>query len=117
MPRHSAATRLATDILDFRRFRGDIISRDIFAEPAWDLLLRLYVAQANGNRLTAEDAKGSADVPSNVMIRWMKHLANLGYIRGFEPDRPDSRLELAEVALKKIELVLEKGLSMQNFAE
>ena len=45
---------------------------DLFGEPAWDLLLDLYAAQAAGMQVSVSSACIAAAVPQTTALRWLK---------------------------------------------
>ena len=57
-----------------------MLPKELFAEPGWDLLLELFVADSNGHRLTARDVSDRANIPPTVLSRWLIHLTEIGFI-------------------------------------
>ena len=97
------AASLAAAILDFRRLRSKILPSDLFAEPAWDLLLELFVADAQGRRLTARQVCDRANIPPTVMSRWLKHMSQSGFVIGDGKGDLDDLLTLSAGMLAKME--------------
>jgi hypothetical protein len=54
-----------------RRRRDSLIRHDLFAEPAWDLLLDLYVAHHNRQSVDVERLCAAAAVPETTALRWI----------------------------------------------
>lgn len=54
--------------------------RDLFADPAWDMLLDLYVAQVAGRRVSVSDACIAAAVPQATALRWLNMLDQRGLV-------------------------------------
>lgn len=100
------AASAAANILDVRRARSRFLPPELFGEPAWDLLLELFVADAKGQRLTARNVSGSASVAPSVMTRWLKHLSQVGLIVGDGSGDLDDELTLSAKALGSIEEML-----------
>jgi DNA-binding MarR family transcriptional regulator len=57
------------------------LSGAIFGEPAWDLLLEVYVREASGLSATAADLQAELAQPSSTAVRWLKVLEEQGLIR------------------------------------
>ena len=82
MKGNEEAAQLASAILSFRRYRARALSSDIFGEPAWELLLEVFVADAEGAPITGRIAAERSETPANVMSRWLRHLSVVGLIIG-----------------------------------
>lgn len=54
-----------------RRRRDSLIRHDLFAEPAWDLLLHLYVEHHRGQPVDVEHLCAAAAVPPTTALRWI----------------------------------------------
>ena len=63
-----------------RRLRHDFFPRAMFADPAWDLLLDLYVARAEGRSVSTSSACLGARVPQTTGLRWLDKLEQAGAI-------------------------------------
>lgn len=68
-------------ILRVRRARSQIFGSDLFADPAWDMLLELYLAELAHCRLSVSSLCTGAAVPATTALRWMKVLETRGMIR------------------------------------
>jgi DNA-binding MarR family transcriptional regulator len=71
---------LASRMYDARRTRDRMLNRDLFGEPAWDMLLALYALPARGWIMTVKAVTCSADVPPTTGHRWQQCLINEGLI-------------------------------------
>lgn len=81
----------AIAIVRMRNMRDQMLGQRIsFADPAWDLLLDLYVAELRGPRLSVSDACIGARVPATTALRWLNHLHAAGAIERI-PDPRDKR--------------------------
>jgi DNA-binding MarR family transcriptional regulator len=69
------------NILRFRRKRNKLFGGDLFGEPAWDILLELYLAERNGRRLSVSGACYVSGVPLTTALRWISRLEADGWIR------------------------------------
>jgi hypothetical protein len=71
---------LARGAIRERRFREKFFRKEIFADPAWDLLLELYLAHLEHRRVSVSSLHGSAGVPPTTGIRWIGRLTQEGYL-------------------------------------
>ncbi|WP_448662511.1 MarR family transcriptional regulator [Sphingomonas sp. CJ20] len=85
------------------RYFGEVATA--FTEPAWDLMLDLYIARSEGRRVSVSSAAIAADVPPTTALRWIAHLEQEGILRR-ESDPADRRrtwLSLVENAYYQME--------------
>jgi len=54
-----------------RRRRDSLIRYDLFAEPAWDMLLDLYIQHHRGQPVTVDRLCMSAGAASTTVLRWL----------------------------------------------
>lgn len=82
---------LARIIYRGRRARDEAFSEDaLFGEPAWDILLDLYIAEVEGKPLSVTAACIGAAVPTSTALRWLVILEERGLVRR-ENDTRDAR--------------------------
>ncbi len=76
-----------------------------FSEPAWDLMLDLFIAGREGRRVSVSSAAIAADVPSTTALRWIGMLEGEGIIvrEADIVDRRRSWLRLGEAASLQME--------------
>ncbi|USI73771.1 MarR family transcriptional regulator [Sphingomonas morindae] len=78
---------LARRLLAGRQRRAMMIPGVSFGEPAWDILLDLYVAAREHRRVSVSDACIAAQVPPTTAVRWIKRLEAQGaVVRHPDPD-------------------------------
>jgi DNA-binding MarR family transcriptional regulator len=77
-------------IIDARRAREAIISRELFGDPAWDILLALYRAELDGRRVSTTALSIAAAVPGTTALRWIEKLDRLDFLKR-EGDPRDAR--------------------------
>lgn len=53
---------------------------DLFGEPAWDILLDLFIAREAGRRVSVSSACIAADVPATTALRWLAILERRGLV-------------------------------------
>ncbi|MCT2401062.1 MarR family transcriptional regulator [Novosphingobium mangrovi (ex Huang et al. 2023)] len=88
---HPVWGELARQTYDDRRRRAKIFrSEDLFGEPAWDILLDLFVAAKERRRLSVTSACIGAAVPSTTALRWIAILEKKGLLVR-EADPGDAR--------------------------
>lgn len=107
------AASLANAVLEFRRSRSKILPPELFAEPAWDLLLELFVADAEGRRLTARQVCGRSNIAPTVMSHWLKHLSQSGFVVGDGKGDLDDLLTLSAGMLAKLESLMDPTCQLQ----
>lgn len=93
-----------------RRARDAIFGHDLalFGEPAWDVLLDLYIARAEGRRISPSGACIAAVVPETAALRWIDSLIRRGFVDRF--DHSDgSFLRLSDKGLETMELFFQFG--------
>ncbi len=89
--RKLARVEAAVRIVRMRDLRDRMLGQTVnFADPAWDLLLDLYVAELRGPRLSVSDACVGARVPATTALRWLDHLYKARAIERI-PDPRDKR--------------------------
>lgn len=57
-----------------RRLRARHFSRAMFAEPAWDMLLLLYLADSAQERQTIGQLAEGIETPLTTVLRWVGYL-------------------------------------------
>lgn len=91
-------------ILKFRRLREEVFGADLFADPAWDMLLDLYGAHLASHRVSVSSLCVAAAVPATTALRWIKNLEDKDFLSR-RPDPLDARriyIELTDVALDRL---------------
>jgi hypothetical protein len=69
-----STAQTAESLLQVRGLRSDIFPSEIFDEHAWNMMLRLFVAQAKGDAVSEADLITLTGTPSAVGQRWLAHL-------------------------------------------
>lgn len=75
-----------------RRARTAVFSGhgDLFGEPAWDILLDLFIAREAGRQVYVSSACIAADVPATTALRWLAILQQRGLVERCD-DMADGR--------------------------
>lgn len=88
---------LARKAYAMRRKRAAIFGNpDLFGEPAWDILLDLYIAQGEGKQVSVSSACIGSAAPATTGLRWLGVLADEGLIVR-ENDAEDNRRVLVRL--------------------
>jgi DNA-binding MarR family transcriptional regulator len=95
------AKRVAS-ILKARRLRAKFFDADLFAEPAWDMLLELYTAELDEVRATIGSLSLGAGVPATTALRWIQVLEEKGLFAR-HPDPLDRRRIFVSLTKKGID--------------
>lgn len=102
-----AILALARELYAERRRRHRFFEEDFFGEPAWDILLDLYIASRENRRVPTTSACIGAHVPPTTALRWLRMLEARGLVER-EHDGRDGRRTFVGLS--------EKGLaSMESF--
>lgn len=73
MDRETLLSR-ARVVLNARRMREQYFNRIMFGEPAWDILLLLYISEQSAGRLTLSRLAEWIETPLTSVIRWVNFL-------------------------------------------
>jgi DNA-binding MarR family transcriptional regulator len=71
---------LAQRIYKSRRERRHFFPQDLFADPAWDMLLALYTSELEGSAVSVSSLSIAADVPVTTGLRWLHALEKREFI-------------------------------------
>jgi len=94
-PQVSADT--VRSIIRARRLRARYFSEDLFADPAWAMLLDLFQAEIAQLRVPVSSLCIAAAVPATTALRWLKTMVSNGmFIRRADPH--DGRRVFVELA-------------------
>jgi DNA-binding MarR family transcriptional regulator len=84
-------------VIRARRLRARFFSEELFADPAWDMLLDLLQAEIRQLRVPVSSLCIAASVPATTALRWLKTLVTQGlFIRRADPH--DGRRVFVELA-------------------
>ena len=68
-------------IIRARRLRARYFPDHLFAEPAWDMLLDLFVASVRGRQVSVTSLCRAAEVSDATGLRWIDMLEGKGLVR------------------------------------
>jgi DNA-binding MarR family transcriptional regulator len=84
-------------IIRARRLRSRFFSEELFADPAWDMLLDLLQAEIAQLRVPVSSLCIAASVPATTALRWIKTMTEQGlFVRRADPH--DGRRVFVELA-------------------
>lgn len=87
---------LARKLLAERKMRDESLGPGLFTDPAWDILLALYVGKLQQVRLKLTAVVEESGVPATTVLRWINTLGERGFIiRSNHPT--DARCNLIEL--------------------
>lgn len=78
--RRALALAVARALLALQISRGKAVGGDLFADPAWDMLLDLFVATGEGRSVCVSSLCLAANIPVSTAHRWVQALARTGAI-------------------------------------
>lgn len=91
-------------IIRARRLRDQFFRGELFADPAWDMLLDLMAARLEKDRVAVSSLCIAAAVPATTALRWIKALTDRGiFVRQADPE--DGRrvyIELSDEAARAL---------------
>lgn len=76
----AAARDRAVSILDIRKRREALFGYDLFGEPAWDLMLDLFVQHVDRQKTSSTSAAIAARVPPTTALRYLNSLVRKGLV-------------------------------------
>ena len=84
-------------IIRARRLRARYFDAELFADPAWDMLLDLVQAEIDQLRVPVSSLCIAAAVPATTALRWIKTMTDSGlFVRRADPH--DGRRVFVEMA-------------------
>ena len=82
--------RLIRRIIRQRQLRARFFDGDLFADPAWDMLLDLTAARAEHSRVSVTSLCIASGVPPTTALRWIGQMTEAGLLQRVE-DETDRR--------------------------
>lgn len=75
------------EMIKLRRLRNSFLGNDLFADPAWDILLDLMAAQMEKQNVSVSSLCIAAAVPPTTALRWIAAMTQSGMlVRRDDPD-------------------------------
>jgi DNA-binding MarR family transcriptional regulator len=116
---YEAAPDISADtvmsVIRARRLRARFFEEELFADPAWDMMLELLHADLCGRRVSVSSLSAASGVPATTALRWLKAMVDKGlFIRRDDPlDGRRVYVDLAPETSRTLRLYfaeIEKGL-------
>ncbi|GAA4024872.1 hypothetical protein GCM10022280_27200 [Sphingomonas swuensis] len=103
--RRKLVLELARDERDKRQERQRHFARALFGEPAWELLLAIFISEGEGRSLALSKAAELIDHPLTTTIRWVEYLEASGLLirERFGADRRVINIRPTTRAIAQIE--------------
>ena len=77
---------IVRSVIRARRLRARFFSEELFADPAWDMLLDLLQAELAQHRVPVSSLCIAAAVPATTALRWIKSMTDSGlFLRRADP--------------------------------
>lgn len=83
----------ATLLVKQREMREKFLPKDLFGEPAWNMLLDLFIQFAGGAKVSGKSLSIAAGCPQTTALRHLARLEEAGLVKR-EPSRHDARVTL-----------------------
>lgn len=98
----------AGQLYKIRQMRNKIFPSSIFGEPAWDIMLDLFMMFSKNKRVSVTSACVASNVPATTALRWIEVLCGKGMIERIasEQDARVTYLQLTKLGLSKMSEVL-----------
>ena len=111
----------ARQILAHRRKRIELFGKELFGEPAWEMLLLLYIAQST-QRFTIGQLARASGAPPSTGARWIDHLEEQELVEK-DPHPTDGRTAFVKLskrgqeALALIERIVQLGKGVGDLGD
>lgn len=79
-PVNPQSSKFARWIATARAARRKFFDEQLFADPAWDMLLELYALRGEGCRISVSKLSVAAGVPCTTALRWIQKLESEGLV-------------------------------------
>lgn len=80
VPHNAPTAVLLREIIKQRRLRESFFQSDLFADPAWDILLDLKAAEQEGQHVSVSSLCIAAAVPPTTALRWITAMTQSGML-------------------------------------
>lgn len=87
--------RLVRQVIRQRQLRARFLDGDLFADPAWDILLDLTAARAERARVSVTSLCIAAGVPPTTALRWIGQMTDAGLLQRVEDENDRRRAFIA----------------------
>ncbi|HEU4497767.1 MAG TPA: winged helix DNA-binding protein [Sphingomicrobium sp.] len=81
VPERQVAIETVRGVIQARRLRSQYFDGELFADPAWDMLLDLFHAEIAQRRVPVSSLCIAAAVPATTALRWITTMTDAGLFR------------------------------------
>lgn len=85
----------ATELLATRRARRKFFPPDLFHEPAWEMLVALFIVYETEHSMNVKQLVGCSDAPATTSQRWIDHLHKSGLINRVTDTEDRRRIDIS----------------------
>lgn len=89
-------------LIKARRARGQFFPVDLFADPAWDILLDLMASRLEGRQVSVSSLCIAAAVPATTALRWIKSMTDADLLQR-KPDPVDGRRVFIDLSSRAVD--------------
>ena len=97
--RVTSALDRAFHLIEVRKRREELLGANLFGEPAWDILLDLFVQRIEGRKTSSTSASIASRAPTTTALRYIAILVNEGLVTKRVGER-DLRVQYVELSDK-----------------
>lgn len=110
---------LASWCVDARRLRDAIFGTQMFSDPAWDILLCLYVLAAHGDKVKITSLAPMTGLATTTAGRWARKLVARGLLEREQDgsDRRRSYISLSHEGYVLVRRYFEELIQKRNFPQ
>jgi len=110
----SGVTEMLTRIIRARRRRASLFSAELFADPAWDILLDLSLARLERRSLTAADLVRVSPLNASTVLRWVAKLEQDGWIEAGHDPSARGVLDLSQKGAAAMQIWIDEWFEGQQ---
>ena len=100
----AATLRQAKEIVELCQRRNAAFGPHLFGDPAWDIMLDLYVAGLEGRLVPLVELCGGR-VPTSVVLRWVDALTRDGFVTVGDASQVGATVSLSKEAADRMRTV------------
>jgi DNA-binding MarR family transcriptional regulator len=103
-----ALVDMAKRLYELRKVRDGLLGEALFSEPAWDILLDLFICDHEGHRLSVSAVCIGARAPSATALRYLTLLQEAGLVERTRDERDGRRshVQLTGIGRRRMAVLL-----------
>ena len=109
----AATLSQAKEILELCQRRNAAFGPHLFGDPAWDIMLDLYVAGLEGRLVRLVELCGGG-MPTSVVLRWIDVLTRDGFVTVGDAPQVGATVSLSGDAADRMRTVLHKAQDQEG---